>query len=177
MHRSNIVLIGMPGSGKSTVGVLLAKLLAKQFVDSDILIQDHCGQTLQEIVDTKGHMVLRQIEEEVVLGMDHTNHVIATGGSVPYSDAAMQHLKKDGLIAFLQTDMQTLRKRVHNYDTRGIAKRPEQSIEDLFTERDSLYRKYAEITIDCIKHNQDEVAEQLARQIAIFLTNPQEGNI
>ncbi len=93
MCRSNIVLIGMPGSGKSTVGVLLAKLLAKQFVDSDILIQDHCDQTLQQIVDSKGHMVLRQIEEEVILGMTHKNHVIATGGSAPYSCKAMEHLK------------------------------------------------------------------------------------
>ncbi len=175
MCRSNIVLIGMPGSGKSTVGVLLAKLLAKQFVDSDILIQDRYGQTLQQIIDTQGHMVLRQIEEEVIVDMVYENHVIATGGSAPYSSKAMAHLKKEGVIVFLQTDMKTLRKRVHNYDTRGIAKRPEQSIEDLFMERDSLYRKYAEITVDCIKHNQDEVAEQLARQVAIFFTKPQKS--
>ncbi len=165
----------MPGSGKSTVGVLLAKLLAKQFIDSDILIQDRSGQTLQQIVDNEGHMVLRQIEEEVILDMTYKNYVIATGGSVPYSDKAMEYLKKEGVIAFLQTDMKTLRQRVHNYDTRGIAKRPEQSIEDLFVERETLYRKYAEITVDCIRHNQDEVAEQLARQIAIFLTNPQQS--
>ncbi len=172
IFRSNIVLIGMPGSGKSTVGVLLAKLLAKRFVDSDILIQNHCEQTLQQIIDSKGHLALRQIEEEVVLGMTHKNHVIATGGSVPYSDAAMQHLKKEGLIAFLQTDMKTLRQRVHNYDTRGIARRPEQSMDDLFEEREVLYKKYAEITVDCIKYNQDEVAEELSRQIAIFFTKP-----
>ncbi len=175
MSRSNIVLIGMPGSGKSTVGVLLAKLLAKEFVDSDILIQNYCGQTLQQIIDSKGHLALRQIEEEVVIGMEHKNHVIATGGSVPYSDAAMQHLKQEGLIAFLQTDMATLRKRVHNYDTRGIAKRPEQSMDELFVEREALYRKYAEITVDCIAYNQDEVAEQLSRQIAIYFTTPQEN--
>lgn len=173
MSKSNIVLIGMPGSGKSTVGVLLAKLLAKRFVDSDILIQNHCKKTLQQIVDTDGHMVLRQIEEEVVLGMAHQGYIIATGGSVPYSDAAMEHLKKDGLVVFLKTDMKTLRSRVRNYDTRGIAKRPDQTIEDLFIERDALYRKYAEITVDCIQHNQDEVAEETARQVAIFFTRPE----
>lgn len=172
MSKSNIVLIGMPGSGKSTVGVLLAKLLAKQFVDSDILIQNHRGKTLQEIVDTEGHMVLRQIEEEVILSITHFNHIIATGGSAPYSDIAMQHLMRNGLIVFLQTDMITLRKRVHNYDTRGIAKRPDQTIEDLFTEREALYQQYAEITVDCIHHNQDEVAEEIARQVTSYSPLP-----
>ncbi len=170
MKKSNIVLIGMPGSGKSTVGVLLAKLLAKQFVDSDILIQNYCRQTLQYIVDTSGHMVLRQIEEKIVVGMNHHNYVIATGGSVPYSDKAMRHLRETGIIVFLKTDMKTLRNRVHNYDTRGLAKRPDQTIEDLFAERDELYKKYAEITVDCINYNQDEVAEEIARQVAIFFT-------
>ena len=96
-HPSNIVLIGMPGSGKSTVGIVLAKLTSRDFVDTDVLIQTSQGRTLQDIVDTEGYMVLREIEERILLKLDCINHVIATGGSAVYSHAAMTHLKSNGI--------------------------------------------------------------------------------
>jgi shikimate kinase len=170
MKRSNIVLIGMPGSGKSTVGVLLAKLLAMRFIDTDILIQNHCGRTLQDIVDNEGHMYLREVEEQVILDVKLNHHVIATGGSVPYSEEGMGHLRENGIVVFLETDMPTLRARVHNYDSRGIARRPDQSIEDLFVERAALYKKYAEITVDCRHCNQDEAAEEIAHRVVAFFS-------
>lgn len=158
---SNIVLIGMPGSGKSTVGVILAKMLAMNFVDTDVLIQLEENQTLQEIVDSKGHMALRKIEERVLLGVAHRHHVIATGGSAAYSDAAMSHLRQNGIIVFLNADPDCLRSRIRNYETRGLAKRPDQSFQDLFDERYVLYTRYADVTIDCSRLAQEEVCSQL----------------
>lgn len=164
-HPSNIVLIGMPGSGKSTIGLILAKLLGKNFIDTDVAIQDGEGRSLQEIADRDGYLALRAIEERVVLGLDCKSHVIATGGSVVYSQAAMGHLKRDGIIVFLSVDMDTLKSRVHDYDTRGLAKRPDQSIDDLFTERVGLYRMHADITIDCIGLSHEEVCASISQAL------------
>ena len=147
-NTANIVLIGMPGSGKSTVGVILAKETAMGFVDTDLSIQTAQGRTLQDILDGDGHMALREIEEKILLGLELKNHVIATGGSAVYSTAAMEHLKRNGIFVFLKVDLPTIRARVDNFDTRGIAKRPDQTMEELFQERHELYSRYADITID-----------------------------
>jgi shikimate kinase len=147
--RSNIVLVGMPGSGKSTVGVLLAKLTGRGFIDTDVLIQSRTGRTLQEIVDEDGYLMLRKTEEEVLLGLSLRNHVIATGGSAVYSDAAIRHLKADGVVVFLKVSMETLMSRVKDYETRGLAKRKDQTLADLYAERSELYGKYADLTIPC----------------------------
>lgn len=163
--KSNIVLIGMPGSGKSTVGVILAKILGLDFTDGDILIQKREGQTLQEIINSDGHMRLRQIEEEVLLSIDLHHHVIATGGSAPYSHSAMTHLKVDGMVLFLETTLATLKGRINNYETRGLAKPPEQSFADLFNERHILYRKYADITVTGDGLTQDEVCEVILKEL------------
>ena len=125
-NKTNIILIGMPGSGKSTTGVILAKMLAKSFLDSDILIQNQENRTLQDIVDHEGHMVLRTVEERVLLSITCRNHVIATGGSAAYSELAMNHLKRQGDIVFLHADLQVLQARIGNYENRGLAKRPGQ---------------------------------------------------
>ncbi len=164
-HKTNVVLIGMPGSGKSTVGVILAKLITKRYMDTDILIQNHTGKSLQEIVNDEGHMKLRQIEEKTLLSVDCENHIIATGGSAAYSHPAMEHLRANGVIVFLKADLDALRARIHNYETRGLAKRPDQSFQDLFAERDVLYKKYAEIIVDCSRLTQDQVAEEIAEQL------------
>jgi shikimate kinase len=162
---SNIVLIGMPGAGKSTVGVILAKQTSRDFVDTDVLIQTRHGRSLQDVVDTDGHMTLRKIEEDVILSMDVALHVIATGGSAVYSDAAMDHLKSDGVAVFLDVDLGTIAKRIRDFDTRGIARAPDQSLEDLFDERHALYVKYADITIGCTGMDQDEICRAIRDRI------------
>lgn len=161
MKKTNIVLIGMPGSGKSTVGIILAKQVTKRFLDTDILIQNLAGKSLQSIVNEEGHMALREIEEKVLLSVRCKNHIIATGGSAAYSEPAMLHLKINGIIVFLKTDLDELKSRIHNYETRGLAKRPEQSFQDLFAERESLYKKYAEITVDGTHLTQDQVSDEI----------------
>ncbi len=165
-HKSNIVLIGMPGSGKSTVGIILAKMMAKNYVDTDVLIQLVENRTLQDIVNSEGHMVLRAIEERVLLGVSCRDHVIATGGSAAYSAKAMNYLKQDGICVFLHADLPTLKARIRNYETRGLAKRPEQSFQDLFDERSTLYRTYADITIAASELSQEAVCEEIVRQLA-----------
>lgn len=168
MNKSNLVLIGMPGSGKSTVGVILAKLTSKGFIDSDVLIQTREGRTLQDIVDQDGHMALRDIEEKTLLSINSTNLVISTGGSAPYSHLAMQHLQAEGIIVFLHADLPTLKNRITNFETRGLAKKPEQSFKDLFEERLILYSRYADITIESGGYTQEEVCLNIIRQLADY---------
>lgn len=157
--KANLVLIGMPGSGKSTIGVILAKRSSHDFVDTDVLIQSLEHRSLQSIMDSEGYMKLREIEARVLQGLNVDNHVISTGGSVVYSDAAMQHLRSKGTTIYLDVSLETLRKRITDYETRGIAKRPEQSFADLFEERAILYRKYADITVKGDDMTQDAAVE------------------
>lgn len=164
-QKSNIVLIGMPGSGKSTVGVILAKMLAKNYLDTDILIQNYTNRTLQDIVDTDGAMALRAIEETVLFDIQCKDHVIATGGSAAYSEKAMIHLQKDGTVFFLHADLSALQSRIQNYESRGLAKQPNQSFEDLFDERRALYLKYSDFTIESSSLTQDEVCDAIATQL------------
>lgn len=147
--HNSIILVGMPGAGKSTIGILLAKEMGLDFIDTDVAIQVREGKTLQEIMDETDHLRLRHIEEEVLLETDCSGKIVATGGSAVYSDPGMQHLKQQGLVLFLDVPLAELNQRIHNYETRGIARHPDQSFEDLFTERCALYRKYADITIPC----------------------------
>ena len=151
----------MPGAGKSTVGVILAKLTSRGFVDTDVLIQTSQERTLQDIVDTDGYAALRKIEEGVLLGLSVHNCVIATGGSAVYSDSAMAYLKSDGLAIFLDVDIPTLESRIHDFRTRGLAKRPDQDFADLFYERFALYTKYADITIKYTGLTQEEVCARI----------------
>jgi len=169
--HSNLVLIGMPGSGKSTVGVILAKKTSRDFVDTDVLIQTSQKRTLQDIVDTDGYAVLRKIEEEALLGLFMQNHVIATGGSAVYSDQAMTRLKSDGILIFLDVDLATLESRVRDFSTRGIARRPDQSFAELFDERFALYTKHADITIKCDGMTQEQVCERLIEEVTVSKAN------
>ena len=156
-QKSNIVLIGMPGAGKSTVGIILAKMMSLDFIDTDVLIQITEGRSLQDIVDTDGHMVLRAVEEKVLLDLHCSNHVIATGGSAVYSNAAMKHLSSGGILIFLDADLPALEERVRNFNTRGLAKKKGQTFADLFMERVPLYKKYADMTIECSGLTQEDV--------------------
>lgn len=144
-----IVLIGMPGAGKSTVGVLLAKRLAMGFIDTDLLIQEIEGKTLQAIVDGQGCGALRAVEERVLCGLEARHAVIATGGSAVYSDKAMEHLRTLGVVVYLQLPLAGILARVKNLSTRGLARRPGQSLEDLFHERALLYERHAQLRLEC----------------------------
>lgn len=165
--KSNLTLVGMPGAGKSTIGIILAKNLGLGFIDTDVLIQINQQKTLQQILDAGDHLHLRAIEEKEILKINIENHVIATGGSVVYSQKAMDHLRSISKIIFLEITFDGIKKRIHNYETRGIAKSKEQSFEELFVERQALYRKYAEITIDCNVLDQEQLAIEIARGLAV----------
>jgi shikimate kinase len=164
-NYTSIVLIGMPGAGKSTVGVMLAKLTCRSFIDTDVLIQSSQGRPLQDIVDREGHLALRAIEEQVILQFDCRNCVIATGGSAVYSPAAMAHLKQHGILVFLDADQPVLEARVRDLDTRGLAKRPDQSFSQLFEERVPLYAKYADVTITCGRLTHEEVCARIIGEL------------
>lgn len=147
MSKSNIVLIGMPGSGKSTLGALLAQRLKMRFVDTDNLIEQHCGSSLQQYLDLNGYLALRELEESVLLSLQLHNTVIATGGSAVYSEQAMQYLSLSSTIVYLRASLQTLRLRIDNYESRGLAKPAEQSFDELFDERMALYERWADTTL------------------------------
>jgi shikimate kinase len=164
--KSNITLIGMPGAGKSTTGIILAKYLSFGFLDTDVLIQVHRQKSLQEIIDEDGYLILRKIEEEEILRIKVENHVIATGGSAVYSSKAMSYLQEISTIIFLAVDFEIILHRIHNFDTRGIAKAENQTFRDLFDERQFLYEKYADWTIDCSNMTQEETAEIISKKIA-----------
>lgn len=168
MHaaRSNIVLIGMPGVGKSTVGVILAKQIACDFIDTDVLIQLDQKAPLQDIVDAQGYMALRAIEEKILIGLQCDNTVISTGGSAVYSDAAMQHLHSIGVIVYLQLDLAMLEQRVGDFSARGLAKRANQTFADLYAERTPLYEHHAEITIDCGGKTPESIGREIAAALA-----------
>ena len=164
--KSNITLIGMPGAGKSTIGIILAKNLGLGFIDTDVLIQINRQKTLQQILEESDHLHLRAIEEEEILKINIENHVIATGGSVAYSQKAMSHLLGLSTVIFLEVNFEEIKRRIHNFETRGIAKAKNQSFRELFAERQLLYQKYAEITIDGNKLDQEKLALQIGNILA-----------
>jgi shikimate kinase len=165
--KSNITLIGMPGAGKSTVGIILAKNMTFGYIDTDILIQINQQKSLQQIIDETDHLYLRDIEEKEILKLNVQRHIIATGGSAPYSHKAMTLLQKISRIVFLKVSFGELKQRIHNYKTRGIAKSCTQTFMDLFEERQLLYEKYTEITIACDTLNQDQIAEKI-QELAVL---------
>ena len=156
----NVVLIGMPASGKSTVGVILAKTLGIQFVDTDILIQNHKSSLLQKIIDDEGLEAFIDIEGKTLTSLDLTNHVIATGGSAVYSKEAMESLKKNGIIIYLRLGCEEIQRRLNNILTRGIVAKG-MSIHELFEERNPLYEKYADITVDCTNKDIELVVNEI----------------
>ncbi len=161
--KSNLTLIGMPGAGKSTIGIILAKVLSFGFIDTDILIQINRQKSLQQIIDESDHLNLRKIEEEEILKINVENHVIATGGSAVYSDKAMNYLKAISTIIFLKVGYGEITKRIHNFNTRGIARSKDQTFRDLYNERQVLYNRYAELTIDCNTLDQEEIVEGISK--------------
>ena len=161
----NITLIGMPGSGKSTTGRLLAKLLNFEWVDTDHLICEQHQRSLQNIVNEDGYMQLRQFEEQAILALDVEQTVISTGGSAVYSVAAMQHLSEISKVVYLSVPYDVIADRIKDLDTRGLVKQAQQSLYDLYIERTALYEKYAEITVDATL-SAEAVAEKIKLLVA-----------
>lgn len=157
----NLILIGMPSAGKSTVGVILAKYLGMSFIDTDVLIQTTHGELLQVILNKVGPEAFLQKEEDAILSLDCGNTVVATGGSVVYSEKAMEHLKKNGIVIYLEIDMDTVNTRLRNLKTRGVVLSSGQTLQDIYSERKPLYEKYADIKLDCSNNSLEETLEAI----------------
>ncbi len=146
--KKNVVLIGMPGVGKSSVGVVLAKILGYRFVDSDLLIQEQEGKLLYEIIDEQGIEGFIEVENRVNASIDCERCIIATGGSAVYGEKAMEHLGEIGTILYLKAEYEDLKRRLGNLHGRGVVMKEGQSLLDLYNERAPLYEKYADIVVD-----------------------------
>lgn len=160
---SNIILIGMPGCGKSTVGVILAKTLGIGFVDTDLIIQQQEKRLLQDIIDTDGIDYFLDCEAKAVKSLDCDNCVIATGGSVVYREGAIDHLKKNGKIIYLDVPLSEIKKRLNNISTRGIVAQKNDTIDDIYNERVSLYNKYADITLELDGTSVEQAVEKIVK--------------
>lgn len=162
---SNIILIGMPGCGKSTVGVVLAKTLGIGFVDTDLIIQQREKRLLQNIIDADGIDYFLDCEAQAVKTVDCDNSVIATGGSVVFREEAISHLKKNGKIFYLNVPLDEIKRRLNNISTRGIAAKKDDSIENIFLERSPLYEKYADFIIDLTNSTVEETVEKICQKL------------
>ena len=163
--NNNITLIGMPGAGKSTVGVILAKVLGYEFVDPDLLIQKQEGKLLSEIIAEKGEEEFLRIESRVNEELDLSSSVIAPGGSVIYEPEAMKHLKEIGKVVYLKLDYKVIEKRVANVKKRGVVLKEGQTLKDLYNERHPLYEKYADIIIDAHLKSPEDVMMKICEAI------------
>lgn len=161
--RDNVILIGMPGVGKSTIGVLLAKRLKLAFVDTDIYIQTREGKSLQELIQLHGTSGFCDLEGKYILSLSAAASVIATGGSVVYINAAMEHLQAGGQIVHLDLELERLQKRLDDIDARGVVIGPDQRLGDLYAERQPLYAKYADITIATDGLSPDQVVGKIIK--------------
>ena len=144
----SIILIGMPGSGKSTLGRKLARRLDFNFIDTDLLIETHQRKKLQTIVDQQGYLTLREIESQELQQLQLDHNVVATGGSAVYSNEAMKHLQKQGVIVYLKVDFKEIVKRIDNESCRGIARPADQNLQSVYAERTPLYERFADVTMD-----------------------------
>ncbi len=163
--KENVVLIGMPGAGKSTVGVVLAKKLGYTFIDSDLVIQDKYGKLLHELIEENGVEGFWRIENEVNASLNTHRSVIATGGSVIYEKEAMEHLGEIGQVVYLELPYEEVEERLGDLNARGVTLMPGQTLRNLYEERTPLYQKYAHITVDCSRKMLREVVEEITREV------------
>lgn len=159
--KSNIVLIGMPACGKSTIGVQLAKWLSMGFIDTDLLVQARAGESMQAYQDQHGMDAYQTLECDTVQSVVCDNCVIATGGSAVYCDGAMKHLQSIARIVFLDVPLPDIKKRIGDISRRGVVIKPGMTFDDLYEERHPLYIQYAELVIDCSGRPQDEILSNI----------------
>lgn len=160
--KNNIVLIGMPGAGKSTVGVVLAKVIGHRFVDSDLVIQENTGKLLHELITEHGLDGFLEIENQTNASLDTARAIIATGGSVIYGKEAMEHLKEIGLIVYLKLSLESIADRLGDLQQRGVALKEGWGLKELYEERVPLYEKYADLIIDCEEKSIRQITEEIA---------------
>ena len=165
MEKTNIVLIGMPASGKSTVGVILAKVLGKKFIDTDLVIQLREDALLADIIKEKGVEGFMKSEEEAILSVDENNTVIATGGSAVYGEKAMEHLKENGTVIYLKVEKDELFKRLKNIKERGVVLKQGETLDEMYDNRSVLYEKYADIIIEERKCTIEETIEKIQNEL------------
>ncbi|MEA3468056.1 MAG: shikimate kinase [Thermodesulfobacteriota bacterium] len=165
-NKSNIVLIGMAGAGKSTVGKGLARLSHLGFVDVDTLIEEDQKTLLQNLLNDLGAQGFRNLEEKVLLSLAYHNHVIATGGSAIYSEAGIEHLKKSSILVYLDVALPILKQRVGDFSSRGLVKTDNQSFEQVFAERQPLYAKHAELVVDCTDRSVTDICKVIQAKVS-----------
>ena len=171
--HNNIVLIGMPGVGKSTVGVILAKVLSYQFVDADLVIQEQEGKLLCEIIEEVGTDGFIEVENRVNAGIEAEHTIIATGGSVVYGKEAMEHLRDIGTVVYLEVPYEILEKRLADIKGRGVVLRDGQTLHDLYLERTPLYEKYAHVRVSEENLNVEQTVEKLIEKLQFLNNNKQ----
>ena len=163
---NNIILIGMPGCGKSTVGVVLAKALGMDFIDSDLVIQKQTGKRLSQIIEECGDDGFREVENRINAALEAENSVIATGGSVIYGEEAMCHLKSIGTVVYLKLSCGAIEERLGDLHERGVTIQPGWTLRDLYNERVPLYEQWADLTVDCEQLRLREVVAAILQQQA-----------
>lgn len=159
--KDNIVLIGMPGVGKSTIGVVLAKMLGYRFVDADLVIQERTGKLLREIIEESGTDGFIEVENRINSQIEAEHAIIATGGSVVYGAEAMRHLKENGTVLYLKLPYEELERRLSDIRGRGVVLREGQTLRELYEERVPLYEKYADITVNEKQLNIEQTIEKI----------------
>ncbi len=165
----NIILIGMPGSGKSTAGVLLAKKLGMDFIDTDLIIQNETLTSLQDIINSQGVKSFLELENMIVSKVNVEHSVIATGGSVVYGEQAMQNLKRTGVCLYIKLSLSEIEKRLNNLESRGIAMEKNQTLQSLLDEREALYTEYADVTVDTDGMTLDQTVLKLSETLKQYL--------
>lgn len=173
----NIVLVGMPGCGKSTVGVVLAKTLGMDFIDTDLIICKKEGATLQKIIEKKGLDYFAEIEKGVGMGLELTDTVIATGGSMVLYREAMEHLKETGIVVFIDVKLSELQRRITNITTRGITFEKGETLSDIYLSRRPHYEEYANITVTVEDGSIEQTVERLTETLRGYLSDQQNSNI
>ena len=165
--KQNIILIGMPGAGKSTIGVLLAKVMGCDFIDSDLVIQSQQKKLLREIIAEKGQEGFLKAEEEVNCSLNPQKAVIATGGSAIYSEKAMEHFKQIGTVVYIKLSCKALQERLGNIVRRGVVLKENQTFEDLYEERSPLYEKYADLVVEMDNNTIEQSLDLIAQKVLL----------